>query len=285
LELLVKERLTGAIILVVLIVLLVPELLSGPKHPVTQTPAAAASSAEEVPLRSYTINLADDAHPRGTSGTPSNGPAMPQPSGPEQPSAAQSGAPADSSVSGSAGSEAQNDSSAQQPGDSSGSGAVAQNSPAQSSQAQTAPATPAQTAPTPQAPPQPPATRTTPKHETPKQTHVAAAADKPASKPHTPVPTQVAANKASAPPEKASAPEGSGWYVQLGVFKVRENADRLASEVRGKGFKASVAPVSASHKLFRVRVGPAADRAAAQELQGRLRDHYCRPSCAVVPYS
>ena len=92
LELLVKERLTGAIILVVLIVLLVPELLSGPKHPVTQAPAAAASSGEEVPLRSYTINLADDTHPHGTPGA-TNGPAMPQPSGPDQPSAAaQSGA-------------------------------------------------------------------------------------------------------------------------------------------------------------------------------------------------
>jgi DedD protein len=283
LELLVKERLTGAIILVVLIVLLVPELLSGPKHPATQAPAAAASSPEEVPLRSYTINLADDAHPHGTPGAPSNGPAMPQPSGPEQPSAVQSGAAADSSASASAGSEAQNDSngqSAQQPDDSSAGGAVAQTSPPQ-----TSPATPGQTVPTPQAPTQPPASRASPKHETQNQTHVAAAADKPASKPHAPVPTQVAANKASAPSDKASAPEGSGWFVQLGVFKVRENADRLASEVRGKGFNASVAPVGASHKLFRVRVGPAPDRAAAQELQGRLRDHYCRPSCAVVPYS
>ena len=51
----VKERLTGAIILVALIVLLVPELLHGPIR--ADHAAAAASSAEEPPLRSYTIDL------------------------------------------------------------------------------------------------------------------------------------------------------------------------------------------------------------------------------------
>src|SRR5256885_3426235 len=56
-------------------VLLVPELLTGP---IRSTPRAApvASSAEEPPLRSYTINLADDAHSRSTA---------PPPSGPQQP--------------------------------------------------------------------------------------------------------------------------------------------------------------------------------------------------------
>jgi DedD protein len=56
---LVKERLTGAIILLALIVLLVPELLNGPIRPAAHR---AASSAEAPPLRSYTIDLADDAH-------------------------------------------------------------------------------------------------------------------------------------------------------------------------------------------------------------------------------
>jgi len=58
----VKERLTGAIILVALIVLLVPELLTGPIGAASRT-AALASSPEEPPLRSYTIKLAEDAHP------------------------------------------------------------------------------------------------------------------------------------------------------------------------------------------------------------------------------
>ncbi|MGH8277140.1 MAG: hypothetical protein ACRETH_10655, partial [Steroidobacteraceae bacterium] len=60
---LVKERLTGAIILVALIVLLVPELLTGPIRPAPRTQGA---GAEEPPLRSYTINLRDDARGGGT---------------------------------------------------------------------------------------------------------------------------------------------------------------------------------------------------------------------------
>jgi cell division septation protein DedD len=57
----VKERLTGAIILVVLMVLVVPELLTGPIRSAPSV-TAVAPSAEEPPVRSYTINLTDDAH-------------------------------------------------------------------------------------------------------------------------------------------------------------------------------------------------------------------------------
>ncbi len=60
-DILVKERLTGAIILVALIVVLVPELLSGPIRPAARAHGP-ASSAEEPPLRSYTIDLADESH-------------------------------------------------------------------------------------------------------------------------------------------------------------------------------------------------------------------------------
>ncbi len=75
-----KERLTGAIILVALIVVLVPELLSGPIRPAPRTHGP-ASSAEEPPLRSYTINLADEPH--GGTGSlqmqPSSAPSPPAP--------------------------------------------------------------------------------------------------------------------------------------------------------------------------------------------------------------
>ena len=72
-----KERLTGALILVGLIVVLVPELLSGPIARTVNTHGP-VSPAEEPPLRSYTINLADE--PRGGSGS-----ARPQPSAPAAP--------------------------------------------------------------------------------------------------------------------------------------------------------------------------------------------------------
>jgi DedD protein len=78
----VKERLTGAIILVALIVLWVPELLTGPIRSAPR--AAALTPAGEPPLRSYTINLTDDAHAR---------PAAAHPSGPEPPAPLAAAAP------------------------------------------------------------------------------------------------------------------------------------------------------------------------------------------------
>jgi DedD protein len=92
----VKERLTGAIILVALIVLLVPELLTGPIGSAPRA-AAVAPSAEEPPLRSYTINLADDTHSR-TAAVITSGPQPPTPlgagAGPSGMSAAQPAASA-----------------------------------------------------------------------------------------------------------------------------------------------------------------------------------------------
>ena len=70
-----KERLTGAVILVALIVLLVPELLTGPlrgrsttavavrsvqtprRLPAATVPVGGASSQARIPLRSYTLSL------------------------------------------------------------------------------------------------------------------------------------------------------------------------------------------------------------------------------------
>jgi DedD protein len=75
----VKERLTGAIILVALIVLLVPELLTGPLRSAPRV-AAMAPPAGEPPLRSYTINLADERQARSAA-TPASGPQQPAPLG------------------------------------------------------------------------------------------------------------------------------------------------------------------------------------------------------------
>jgi DedD protein len=78
---LVKERLTGAIILVALIVLLVPELLTGPVRP-TARMTGAAQPAEGAPLRSYTIKL--DEEMRAARPSPADSPA---PSAPVAPAA------------------------------------------------------------------------------------------------------------------------------------------------------------------------------------------------------
>jgi DedD protein len=257
LELLVKERLTGAIILVVLIVLLVPELLSGPKGPAATPPAAGAASpsSEEPPLRSYTINLGDDSHTQtetanGAAG--SSGP--PQPTQPAQPTT-QAATPEKDLT------------------ESSSWDSTAQNSAPPAVETQPSPPAP-KPAPQPKlASPAPKANQPAPNAEPAART---AAADKATAKPHT------------TPAPAASESGGlvvSGWAVQLGVFASKENAERLALDVRTKGFKASVSPVtSGKRKLYRVRVGPAADKAAAQDLQSKLKAAG-RPGGAVVPYS
>ena len=187
-----KERLTGAIILVALIVLLVPALLTGPirsaPHPLA---AASATSAEEPPLRSYTIHLADDARTHAAAHA----------SGPEQP------APV---------------------------GAAVDTAPA--------PAAPSAPAPASAAPALP-------------------SAAKPAS----------AAPSPATPPAAVAATQSGAWMVQLGSFASRANAERLAQQLRARGFQAAVSQGSSGRRLFRVRAGPAPSRAAAAQLAAKLR--------------
>jgi DedD protein len=54
----VKERLTGGVILVVLLVLLVPELLTGPRS----APQPPQAQPDQAPMRSYTMELGDSTH-------------------------------------------------------------------------------------------------------------------------------------------------------------------------------------------------------------------------------
>ena len=78
-------------ILVALMVLLVPELLTGPIRSAPRA-AAVAPSAEEPPLRSYTINLADDTHSRSAAASAS-GPQQPTSLSVAPPAAAESTPP------------------------------------------------------------------------------------------------------------------------------------------------------------------------------------------------
>jgi DedD protein len=75
--------------------------------------------------------------------------------------------------------------------------------------------------------------------------------------------------------EKASTGGGSstgGWTVQLGVFSIQANAERLAQELKSQGFHALVSENGGGGRpLWRVRTGPVADRGAAEQLNARLR--------------
>ncbi len=88
-----------------------------------------------------------------------------------------------------------------------------------------------------------------------------------------PAPAKPAA-RASAPPPAKSAPNtGAGWVVQLGSFASRKNAQGLVDSVAGKGFSSYLLPLARSGQktLYRVRVGPPADRSKAERLVSDLK--------------
>jgi DedD protein len=204
----VKERLTGAVILVALIVLLVPELLSGP---IRSAPRRAVAAAEELPLRSYTINLAEDAHAHPAAHTAAADVAGPAPPAP-LPAAPAAGGPA----------------------------AVEGPGATQSDRQARAPAAAATTA--------------------------AAAASVAAAAPAT-----HSAGTAVAPAPTNAAGTSGAWMVQLGSFASRDNAERLAKQLRGGGLQVSVSQGATGRRLYRVRAGPVPDHAAAEQLAGKLR--------------
>lgn len=120
------------------------------------------------------------------------------------------------------------------------------------------PAAPADTAPVPEPAPEPAET--------------GAARESPAAPPVVTPPATARPEPAPAGASALSPAGGTGdWIVQLGSFSSRANADRLASEVRGKGFSVSVqGGGGTSGNLFRVRAGPEPDKSAAEALAARL---------------
>jgi len=200
-----KQRLTGAVILILLAVLLVPELLNGPKAPTSGPVSSALGPAQDegAPLRSYDIDLSD----------------APQASPPVAP------VPAD--------------------------------------------AVPSPAAPAPKVAPSAAAT-------TPRPAAVAAPESWPA------VPTPDAGPSISM--ATATGPALRGFAVQVGSFASRDSADRLTAELGRRRFETFVSPVrSGGRQLYRVRVGPVADRTAAQTLQSRLKATGQRGSVVNLP--
>ncbi len=77
----------------------------------------------------------------------------------------------------------------------------------------------------------------------------------------------------TAPAQIAAATSPTGmWAVQLGSFSERENAERLAVELKELKFAAflSQSP-SESGNFHRVRIGPLKDRASADAMAERLQ--------------
>ena len=76
-------------------------------------------------------------------------------------------------------------------------------------------------------------------------------------------------------PATTAATSGTGmWAVQLGSFENRENAEKLAAELRDGGYAAFLSQLGADGaQLQRVRVGPQKDRASAEAVAAELAKH------------
>ncbi|MEQ4575093.1 MAG: SPOR domain-containing protein, partial [Gammaproteobacteria bacterium] len=99
-----------------------------------------------------------------------------------------------------------------------------------------------------------------------------AAASKPAPAPAKPEPAKPQPAK-PAPPAAPSVPAASnvGFAVQLGAFGRAEDANALRDKVRAAGFSAFVEQVRTDKgPLSRVRVGPVANRADAEQLRAQV---------------
>jgi DedD protein len=71
-------------------------------------------------------------------------------------------------------------------------------------------------------------------------------------------------------PQPAASTTGM-WAVQLGSFSSKENAEKLAANLRKQGYAAFLSQLTTeSGQLHRVRIGPQKDRESAEEMAKRL---------------
>jgi DedD protein len=71
--------------------------------------------------------------------------------------------------------------------------------------------------------------------------------------------------------EQPAASTTGMWAVQLGSFSNKENAEKLAADLRKQGYAAFLSEVTTdSGQLHRVRIGPQKDRESAAAMAARL---------------
>ncbi len=85
-------------------------------------------------------------------------------------------------------------------------------------------------------------------------------------------PVKAESEPAPKPPAPKAAAGNSGmWAVQLGSFSNRDNAERLAANLRESGYAAFLSKLDTSRgELHRVRIGPQKDRASAEGVASSL---------------
>ena len=79
-------------------------------------------------------------------------------------------------------------------------------------------------------------------------------------------------DKPAARPAPTPAASTTGmWAVQLGSFSNKDNAEKLAADLRKQGYAAFLSQLSTdTGQLHRVRIGPQKDRAGAEAMASRL---------------
>jgi len=113
-----------------------------------------------------------------------------------------------------------------------------------------------------------------------------AAASQEQSKPEQSQSEQAKLGNKAAPksPPLAAAISDTGWTVQVGSFGVRATSDRIATDLRQSGFPAFVVAFqSGSQTMYRVRVGPTRDRAAAETLMQKLKGEHPNATLVAPP--
>ena len=99
-------------------------------------------------------------------------------------------------------------------------------------------------------------------------------------------PTAVPARTAPEPPRPPAAAPSSqeGWAVQVAALSKSEAANRMAQDLKKKGYPVFVAEHrSEGRVLYRVRVGPEAQREKAEALARRLRGEGFKAAVVTQP--
>ena len=86
-----------------------------------------------------------------------------------------------------------------------------------------------------------------------------------------PTPAVVRDKPVEEPAPKPAASSTGMWAVQLGSFSNKENAEKLAADLRKQGYAAFLSQLTTDNgQLHRVRIGPQKDRESAEEMAKRL---------------
>lgn len=90
----------------------------------------------------------------------------------------------------------------------------------------------------------------------------------PPAQPPAAVPTPPAKPPAAPPPTQAKT-GAQGWFLQVGAYSTQAVADGQVAKLKQLNVPAFV-DVGGASKLFRVRIGPYADRAEADQVKSRI---------------